>query len=47
MWELLENGKVIDTFPSKRKAKNAKWWKEKEAKDDWLDFSYEIRLKVN
>jgi hypothetical protein len=44
-WLLLENGKVIDTFPSHTKAKNAKWWKEQEAKQDWLDLSYEIKPK--
>ncbi len=44
-WELLENGRVIDTFSSHTKAKNAKWWKEKEAKQDWLDLSYCIRQK--
>lgn len=44
-WLLLENGKVIDAFPSHTKAKNAKWWKEQEAKQDWLDLSYEIKLK--
>ena len=44
-FELLENGKLIDTFSSHTKAKNAKWWKEQEAKQDWLDLSYEIKLK--
>jgi hypothetical protein len=43
--ELLENGRVIGTFPSHTKAKNAKWWKEQEAKQDWLDLSYCIRRK--
>lgn len=40
---LFENGRLIDTFPSKGKAKNAKYWKEKEAEQDWLDLSYEIK----
>ena len=44
-WLLLENGRLIDTFPSHTKAKNAKWWKEKEAKQNWLDLSYEIKQK--
>lgn len=44
-WELLENGRVIYTYPSHTKVKNAKWWKEQEAKQDWLDLSYEIRQK--
>jgi hypothetical protein len=44
-WLLLENGRVIDTFSSHTKAKNAKWWKEQEAKKDWLDLSYEIKQK--
>ena len=44
-WLLLENGEVIATFPSHTKAKNAKWRKEKEAEQDWLDLSYEIKPK--
>lgn len=40
---LFENGRLIDTFPSKGKAKNAKYWKEKEANRDWLDLSYEVK----
>lgn len=44
-WLLLENGSVIDTFTSHTKTKNAKWWKEQEAKQDWLDLSYEIKSK--
>ena len=44
-WELLENGFVIDTFPSHTKAKKSKWWKEQEAIRDWLDLSYCIRQK--
>ena len=44
-WLLLENGRVIDEYPSKTKAKNAKWWKEKEARENWLDLSYEIKPK--
>lgn len=43
MWELLEDGKVIATFESHTKAKNALHWKLKSAKDDWLDISYKIR----
>ena len=45
-WLLLENGRVIDEYPSKTKAKNAKWWKEKEARENWLDLSYEIKPKT-
>ena len=44
-WLLLENGRDIDTFPSHTKAKNAKWRKEQEAKQDWLDLSYDIKQK--
>ena len=44
-WELLENGRVIDTFESHNKAKNAKHWKEVEAKQDWLDLNYDIRKR--
>lgn len=46
MWELLENNRVIATFASHRKAKNALHWKLKEAKDDWLDIDYKIRKKL-
>ena len=42
-WELLENGFVIERFPSRNKAKNAMHWKIKEAEADWLDLSYKIR----
>lgn len=42
-WQLLENGRVIETYPSHTKAKNAMHWKMKEAENDWLDFYYEIR----
>lgn len=44
-WLLLENGIVINTFHSHTKAKNAKWKKEQEAKQDWLDLYYEIKPK--
>ena len=44
-WLLFENGRLIDIFPSHTKAKNAKWWKEKEAKQNWADLSYEIKPK--
>ena len=40
---LYENGKLIDTFPSKTKANNSKYWKEKEAEQNWLDLSYEVK----
>ena len=43
VWELLENGKVIKTNLSHTRAKNLKWLKQKEANDDWLDLTYEIR----
>ena len=43
VWELLENGKVIRTNLSHTRAKNLKWLKQKEADDDWLDLTYEIR----
>jgi hypothetical protein len=43
VWELLENGKVIRTNLSHTRAKNLKWLKNKEADDDWLDLTYEIR----
>lgn len=44
-YELLENGIVIETFNSRRKAKDAYHWKVKEANDDMLDLWYEIRKK--
>lgn len=40
-WQLLENGHVIETFPSHTKAKI----KIKEANDDYLDLWYELRRK--
>jgi len=43
MWELLEDGRVIETFDSHTKAKNALHWKLKEATDNWLDIDYKIR----
>ena len=44
-WNLYENGKFIDSFPSHKAAKKAKYFKTKEANDNWLDLSYEIRPK--
>ena len=44
---LYEIGTLIDIFPSKRKANNAKYWKEKEAKRDWLDLSYTVKEIVS
>lgn len=43
VWELLENGKVIRTNLSHTRAKKLKWLMNKEADDDWLDLTYEIR----
>ena len=40
---LYENEKLLNVFPSKSKAKNAKYWKDKEAKENWLDLSYEVK----
>ena len=40
---LYENGKLLNVFQSKSKAKNAKYWKDKEAKENWLDLSYEVK----
>ena len=40
---LYENVNLIDVFPSKSKAKNAKYWKEQEAEQDWLDLTYTIK----
>jgi hypothetical protein len=43
VWELLENGKVIKTGLSHVRAKNLKWLKQRDADDNWLDLTYEIR----
>lgn len=42
-WELLEEGRVIGTYDSHTKAKNALHWKLKEASDDWEYIDYKIR----
>ena len=44
-WQLLENGHVIETFPSHTKAKIVFHFKIKEANDDYLDLWYELRRK--
>ena len=44
---LYANGNLVDIFPSKTKAKNARYWKNKEAKEEWLDLSYDIKEMKN
>lgn len=46
-WALYENGRFVTTYESHRKAKTAKYFKNKEADADMLDLSYEIRPYVS
>ena len=45
-WDLYENGKYVDTFPSHAAAKKAKHFKIKESYDDMLDLYYEIKPRT-
>lgn len=45
-WNLYENGELIDSFPSHRKAKSAMWKKKVQANFDMLDLYYEVKKIV-
>lgn len=44
-YNLYRNGEYVDSFPSHTKAKNALYWKNKEADENWEDAYYTIRKK--
>ena len=44
-WALYENGNFIDIFESHRAAKDAKYFKTKEAHKDMLDLEYTIKMR--
>ena len=45
-WNLYENGIFIDSFESHAQAKKAKYFKTKEANENWLDLEYTLK-RVN
>jgi hypothetical protein len=45
-WELYEDGKLIETFPSHRLAKSVKYHKIAESKEQDLHLHYEIKKVV-